>query len=71
VEHILSGSQKNNKHHEGNKIKVFYRIDNPDKARISDGKKGGKKLIIVAIVMLLLNMISVFQGRARTRSGNS
>ena len=68
VEHTFRGSQKNNKHREGDKLMVFYRIDNPDKARITDGKKGGKKLIIIAIVMLFLDLILIYQGKARNKS---
>ncbi len=64
----LSASQKNNKHSEGDKLKVFYRIDNPDKARITDGKKGGKKIIIIAIIMLLLDLILIYQSSARNKS---
>jgi hypothetical protein len=67
VEHTLQGSQKNNKHHEGDKIKVFYRIDNPDKARITDGKKGGKKILIIAIVMLLFDLYLIYTNRKKIK----
>jgi hypothetical protein len=67
AEHNLRVSAKNNKRREGDKIKVFYRIDNPDKARITDGKKGGKKIIIIAIVMLLFDFYMIYTNRKNIR----
>lgn len=70
-EHNLYVSAKNNKHNEGDNIKVFYRSDNPDKARITDGKKGGKKIIIIAIVMLLFDLNLINRNRKNQRVSNN
>lgn len=67
VEHTLRISGKNRRH-TGDKLTVFYRADKTNKARITDGKKGGKKIIIIAIVMILLNLFFVYKNKARTES---
>jgi hypothetical protein len=58
-------SSKGHKYHNGDKVKVFYRIDNPDKCRISDGVKSGKKVVFWTFIMLLFNLLSVYSGRKR------
>jgi hypothetical protein len=54
-------------HYTGNKVKVFYQKDNPDKARITDGVKGGKTTIIVAILLLLMDIFLIFSNRKKSR----
>ena len=49
-------SSKGKKHHDGDKVKVFYQVANPDKCRISDGVKGGKKVVFWAFIILLFNL---------------
>lgn len=71
VKHNLYVSQKNNGLKDGDKKKVFYRIDNPDKARITDGKKGGKKIIIIAIVVLLFDFYMIYTNRKNMRIANN
>src|SRR5512136_266196 len=46
TEKIYQGSGKTHGFHEGNSVTVWYRTDNPDKVRFTDGKKGAKTLFI-------------------------
>jgi hypothetical protein len=71
VKHDLYVSRKNNGLNDGEKIKVFYRIDNPDKARINNGKKGGKKIIIIAFVMLLFDFYMIYNNKKTIRISNN
>jgi len=64
-------SSKGGRHHDGDKVKVYYRIDNPDKCRISDGKKGGKKIVFWAFMLLLFNLYSVYSDRKRTKTSDN
>lgn len=64
-------SSKGGRYHDGEKIKVFYQADNPDKCRISDGKKGGKKVVFWAFIMLLFNLLFVYSGRKKDKSENN
>lgn len=43
TEKIKQGSGKTHGFREGDSAKVWYRIDNPDRVRLSDGKKGGRR----------------------------
>jgi hypothetical protein len=61
-------SSKGRTYHDGDKVKVFYKIDNPDKCRISDGKKSGKKVVFWSFIMLLVNFLSVYQDRKRDKT---
>lgn len=68
---IHKGTQsKNKKHYVGDKFKVFYLIDNPDKSRISDGKKTGKTVIIAGVALLLLDLVGIYQNRSKNKSVN-
>lgn len=60
TEKIKNGSGKTHGYREGNAAKVWYRNDNPDKARLSDGKKGGKNVIIAGLVCVLLGVYPLF-----------
>lgn len=71
TDHNLYVSAKNIKYREGDKIKVFYRMDNPDKARITDGKKGGKKIIIFAVVLLLFDFYMIYTNRKNINVSNN
>jgi len=71
VKHSLYVSKKNNGLNDGDKINVSYRIDNPDYARINNGKIGGKKIIIIAIVMLLFDFYMIYINRKNVRISNS
>jgi hypothetical protein len=71
TEHTHRGTHsKNKKYYVGDKFRVFYQIDNPDKSRISDGKKGGKKVIIAGVVMLLFDLYLVYLNRRKNESAN-
>ncbi|MBI5011067.1 MAG: DUF3592 domain-containing protein [Bacteroidia bacterium] len=59
-EKIKHGSGKTHGYREGDAVKVWYRADNPDKARITDGKKGSKKLFIGGIFCILLGVYPLF-----------
>jgi hypothetical protein len=61
-------SSKGKTYHNGDKVKVFYQIADPDKYRISDGKRGGKKVVFWGFILLLFNMLSVYQGRKRDKT---
>jgi hypothetical protein len=61
-------SSKGRKFHDGDELKVFYKSDNPDKVRISDGVKSGKKILKIGIIMVLFNILSVYFDRKRTKS---
>jgi len=39
---------------------MWYRTDNPDKARLTDGKKGSKKIIIAGAFCILLGIYPLF-----------
>lgn len=71
VKRDLYVSRKNNGLNDGEKIKVFYRIDNPDNARINNGKKGGKKIIIIAFVMLLFDFYMIYNNKKNIRISNN
>jgi hypothetical protein len=70
VERTYKGthSSRGRSYHDGDKIKVFYKIDNPDKCRISDGKKSGKKVVFWAFIMLLFNLLSIYHGRKKDKT---
>jgi hypothetical protein len=61
TEKILQGSGKTHGFREGNSTRVWYRTDNPDRARLSDGKKGAKTLFIAGTVCILLGIYPLFQ----------
>jgi hypothetical protein len=70
IERIYKGTQssKGRTYHNGDKLKVFYKTDNPDKCRISDGKKSGKKVVFWAFILLLFNLLSVYSGRKKDKT---
>lgn len=70
VERTFKGthSSKGGRHHDGDKLKVFYKKDNPDKCRISDGKRSGKKVVFWSFMLLLFNMFSVYSGKKRDKT---
>lgn len=61
TEKIKQGSGKSHGFREGENAKVWYRTDNPDKARLSDGKKGGKKIFIAGAFCILMGIYPLFQ----------
>lgn len=70
VERTYKGthSSKGKKYHDGDNVKVFYQAADPDKCRISDGVKGGKKVLFWAFIMLLFNLFSVYYGRKKDKT---
>jgi hypothetical protein len=54
------GSGKTHGFREGAGAKVWYRIDDPDRARLSDGKKGSRKIIIAGAFCILLGLSPLF-----------
>jgi hypothetical protein len=73
IERIYKGihSSKGRIYHNGEKLKVFYKIDNPDNMRITDGVKSGKKVVKIGIIMILFNLLSVYSDRKKTKSENN
>jgi hypothetical protein len=71
-ERIYKGvhSSKGRSYHNGEKLKVFYKTDNPDNMRITDGVRSGKKIVFYTFLLLLFNMYSVYQGRKKEKSEN-
>ena len=61
-------SRKGGTFHNGDKVKVFYRIDNPDKSRISDGVKRGKQVLFWSFIMVLFNTLSVYHLRKKNKT---
>lgn len=59
-EKIKYGSGKNHGYREGANVTVWYRNDDPDKARFSDGKKAVKWLFISGVVCILLGIYPLF-----------
>jgi hypothetical protein len=71
IDRTHRGSQpKNGKHRDNEKMKVFYQTDNPDKARISDGVKGGKKVVFWGFILLLFNLASIYFGKKKEYTEN-
>jgi hypothetical protein len=66
TEKIYRGSGKTHGFREGNNVSVWYRADNPDRVRLSDGKKGAKTLFIIGIVCILLGIYPQFQKKIET-----
>ena len=72
VERTFKGSHgKTKKGYPGEKKKIFYQADNPDKARISDGVKGGKKVIIFAFLLLLFDLYMIYINRKKEKLSGS
>jgi hypothetical protein len=62
------GSSKGWRYHTGDLVKVFYRADNPENMRFSDGVKLGRKVMIIGIIMTLFNLISLWFGWKKNKS---
>ena len=60
TEKIYQGSGKTHGFREGNSVSLWYRSNNPDRVRFSDGKKGAKTLFIAGIVCILLGIYPLF-----------
>jgi hypothetical protein len=56
----LQGSGKTHGFREGQSAKIWYSIKNPDKARVTDGKKGGRKIVIAGVFAVLLGIYPLF-----------
>ncbi len=61
TEKIYRGSGKSHGYHEGDIVRAWYKTDNPDRVRFSDGKKGSRTLWIAGIVCILLGIYPLFQ----------
>lgn len=61
AEKIKQGSGKTHGYREGESANVWYSIDNPDKARLTDGKRGGKKMVIYGIIGAVLGIYPMLQ----------
>lgn len=69
TEKIINGSGKKHGYHEGDTVSVWYRTDNPARARLSDGRKGTRMLYGAGIFCIILGIYPLFMGRKKP-SGN-
>jgi hypothetical protein len=60
VRKIYQGSGKTHGFHEGDNVPIWYKTDDPNSIRLSDGKKGAKILFISGIVCILLGIYPLF-----------
>jgi hypothetical protein len=60
TEKIYQGSGKTHGFREGNNVKIWYRIDKPERIRLSDGKKGSKTLYIAGVICIFLGIYPLF-----------
>jgi len=60
TEKIFQGSGKTHGFREGAVAKVWYSIKNPDRARISDGKKGGMRIVRAGVIAVVLGIYPLF-----------
>jgi hypothetical protein len=63
---IKNGSGKTHGFREGANAKVWYSISNPDRARLSDGKRGGRKIIFAGAFCILLGIYPLFLKKSDT-----
>jgi hypothetical protein len=56
TEKIHRGSGKKHGFREGNRVKVWYKTDYPDRARLSDGKKGSRTLFIISAFCIFMGI---------------
>jgi hypothetical protein len=61
------GSSKGWHYHTGDRVTVFYRADNPENMRFSDGIKLGRNVTTIGVIMLLFNIFSVYSGWKKNR----
>jgi uncharacterized membrane protein len=59
-EKTFQGSGKNHQFREGNNVQLWYSSSNPDKVRLTDGKKTAKTLFIAGFVCILLGIYPLF-----------
>lgn len=60
IEKTYQGSGKTHGYHEGDIVKVWYKISNPNRVRFSDRKKESKTVIIAGIACILLGIYPLF-----------
>jgi hypothetical protein len=53
-------SQKQHGRHEGDLLTLWYKPDNPDKIRLSDGKKTSRNIILGGIACIILGVYPLF-----------
>lgn len=56
IEKIYRGSGKTHEFREGNSVTVWYKTDNPDRVRFSNGKKAASTFLVGGIVCILLGI---------------
>jgi hypothetical protein len=56
----IRGSGKTHGFREGEGAKVWYSLKNPDRARVTDGTKGGKKIVFAGVFAVLLGIYPLF-----------
>jgi uncharacterized membrane protein HdeD (DUF308 family) len=61
AENIYQGSRKIHGFHEGDVVKIWYKPDNPSRARLNNGKDVARTILIVGIVCILLGIYPLFQ----------
>lgn len=58
-------SSKGGRSQNGDKIRVYYQIADPDKTHTSDGKKGGKKVVFWGFILLLFNLTLIYLNKKK------
>ena len=71
AERTYKGRQrKGKKFYTGDKMRLIYQPDNPDKPRLTDGKKTGKNVIVIIMLMLILDLYLIYTNKKRSKSAN-
>lgn len=61
---------KGRKYYTGDKVRLIYQPDNPDKPRLTDGKKTGKRVIVIMMLLLILNLYFIYTNKKRSKTAN-
>ena len=60
AEKIYQGSRKTHGFREGDSVKIWYRVDEPNSARLNNGKDVARTIFIAGIVCILLGIYPLF-----------
>jgi hypothetical protein len=66
TEKTYRGSGKSHGYREGNRVNAWYKADNPDRVRFSDGKKMVRTLFIAGAFCILMGIYPLFMKKKET-----